>query len=242
MLRLRKHPSVVIPLKFQPFLVPLSRLHPDPQNARHHDQANVDAVKESLLKFGQYRLCVVREQDMTIYVGNCMAQAMRELGCTQIAALVQPLSEEDARKLALADNRTAELATWNMETLSTLLSDFSDAGTLAGVPGWADDELQELFHIAGSDVPLYDRKKKDESGDSEGDAGFSEDEEEEYTPPEKYRTEEDDPASGTVSFSPIHWATVEKAVAHMQELDPSLNTRAKALYAICDEWLKQTES
>ena len=51
------------------------------------------------------------------------------------------LTPRQKKRLALYDNRAAELAEWDSDVLSDLLKD--DADTLAGL--WREDELQTLL-------------------------------------------------------------------------------------------------
>ena len=59
----------------------------DPQNANIHDEKNIDAIKNSLERFGQDQVLIIREDNNQIIKGNGRAQAARELGWTHIAAV-----------------------------------------------------------------------------------------------------------------------------------------------------------
>lgn len=72
-MKLRKRTRQVhVPDELRSLLVPISSLHFDPNNARIHNAANIEAVRKSLLTFGQYRPAIVRAQDRTIYVSRCL--------------------------------------------------------------------------------------------------------------------------------------------------------------------------
>jgi hypothetical protein len=62
-------------------------------------------------------------------------------GSEIIAVRRTNLTERQKKRLALYDNRAAELAEWDSDVLSELLKD--DAETLAGL--WREDELQTLL-------------------------------------------------------------------------------------------------
>ena len=55
------------------------------------------------------------------------------------------LSETEAHALALADNRVAELATWDDDGLSSVLADLRDAGTEIGGLGWDEPALAAVL-------------------------------------------------------------------------------------------------
>ena len=45
---------------FQSVTVPLSELHPDPENCRIHNRQNIETIKSLYLRFGQYRDFIAR--------------------------------------------------------------------------------------------------------------------------------------------------------------------------------------
>jgi ParB-like chromosome segregation protein Spo0J len=115
--------------------VAISSLTPDPANARKHDGRNLQAIQNSLLKFGQRKpICVT--PDSIVVAGNGTLEAAKSLGWTKIVIARTPVgwSWEQIRAFALADNRTAELAEWDDKVLADQLLEL-DAN------GW---ELEEL--------------------------------------------------------------------------------------------------
>lgn len=102
--------------------IKLSQLTPDPNNARSHDQKNLDAIAGSLREFGQ-RKPIVITQDNIIAAGNGTVEAAKSLGWTEIEAVRVP-ADWDADRIkafALADNRSAELAAWDVKVLNAQL-------------------------------------------------------------------------------------------------------------------------
>jgi DNA modification methylase len=97
-------------------LRPVAALREDPANARAHDERNLQAIAGSLSRFGQQKPIVVAA-DGTVLAGNGTLAAARQLGWTSIAAITTDLEGPDARGYAIADNRTAELAGWDMVRL-----------------------------------------------------------------------------------------------------------------------------
>jgi site-specific DNA-methyltransferase (adenine-specific) len=115
--------------------VAINSLTPDPANARKHDGRNLQAIQNSLLKFGQRKpICVT--PDSIVVAGNGTLEAAKSLGWTQIVIARTPVgwTWEQIRAFALADNRTAELAEWDDKVLADQLLEL-DAN------GW---ELEEL--------------------------------------------------------------------------------------------------
>lgn len=101
--------------------VPLDTLTPDAANARRHGTRNMEAIKASLARWGQRQPIVVQRKGMVVRAGNGRLEAAKALGWTHIAAVVVDDDSADAVAFAIADNRTAELAEWDTETLATLL-------------------------------------------------------------------------------------------------------------------------
>ena len=100
--------------------VSISSLRLDPANARKHDEKNLAAIKGSLKAFGQQKPIVI-SADGTVIAGNGTLEAARALGWTDIAAVRSELDGSDRTAFALADNRTAELATWDDTVLGEAL-------------------------------------------------------------------------------------------------------------------------
>ena len=113
----------------------VANLTNDPNNARTHDKANLDAIAASLAKFGQ-RKPIVITADGVILAGNGTVAAAKQLGWKQISATVAPADWDaaTAKAYALADNRTAELAEWDQGALATQLVELETEGwDLAGL-------------------------------------------------------------------------------------------------------------
>jgi len=111
----------------------------DPANARKHNKRNVEAIAASLTKFGQRKPIVVQKDGMVVRAGNGTLEAAKSLGWTHVAAVVLDDDNATASQFAIADNRTAELAEWDDEVLSSLLSDL-------------DSSEQEMLGFDASDV------------------------------------------------------------------------------------------
>ena len=107
-------------------LLPLSRpvksLKEDPNNARTHREADLATLAKSLNKFGQQKP-IVALADGTVIAGNGTLAAARDvLKWTHLAVVTfDDADEAKARAFALADNRTAELSSWDFDALSVSL-------------------------------------------------------------------------------------------------------------------------
>ena len=100
--------------------VPLSRLRPYPGNPRLGD---VEAIKESLRRNGQYRPIVVNRRTMEVLAGNHTLRSAKDLGWEEIVASFIECTDEEAKRIVLVDNRTNDLAGYDHEALATLLEE-----------------------------------------------------------------------------------------------------------------------
>ena len=105
----------------------IADLTPDPQNARQHDDKNLKAIMGSLKEFGQRKPIVITEAGV-IVAGNGTVEAAKRLGWLDIEVVKVPSDWTDAqvKAFAIADNRTAELANWNTEVLSSQLIELQE--------------------------------------------------------------------------------------------------------------------
>jgi site-specific DNA-methyltransferase (adenine-specific) len=115
----------------------------------------VETVAASLTRFGQRKPIVVRKDDGTIIAGNHTWQAAKKLGWTEIAVAYVGDDDVTAKAFALADNRTAELGSYDEQALLNLIEEVH-----AVVPefvrdaGWSDDAVAELVaKIESEQIP-----------------------------------------------------------------------------------------
>jgi hypothetical protein len=135
----------------RPLAIPCSSLNPDPDNARLHSEENIEAIMKSLAEFGQDQPLVVQKQGMIVRTGNGRLQAAGRLGWKWIAAFV--VDEDDVRAVAraIADNRAAELATWDEEKLAQLLQSIREVGEIdLEVTGFSQADIDQLLPL---DIP-----------------------------------------------------------------------------------------
>jgi hypothetical protein len=127
----------------------------DPKNARKHDGINIDSIAASLDKFGQQKPIVVNKAGV-ILAGNGTYQAAVKLGWTEITVAQVP-DNWDAKTqaaYAIADNRTAELATWDNPILLEALTDLPD--DLLAATGFNSDSIAAIMKVWGETPNLDD--------------------------------------------------------------------------------------
>lgn len=97
--------------------MPLDQIKPYPRNPRKNNQA-VEAVAESIRQCG-YIAPIIVDEDGTILAGHTRYMALRELGWEEANVVVMSgLTDDQKRKYRLLDNKTNELADWDMPLLA----------------------------------------------------------------------------------------------------------------------------
>lgn len=123
----------------------------DPANARKHDERNIGAIVASLKRFGQQKPIVV-DSSHVVRAGNGTLEAARLLGWTEIDCVVTDLKGSEATAYAIADNRTAELASWDDDVLAATLNGLlADDADLLAAAGFDEAELAELLDSINPD-------------------------------------------------------------------------------------------
>lgn len=103
----------------------IDEIQPYENNPRDNDDA-VDAVANSIKEFGWQQPIVV-DNEGVIIAGHTRYKAAQKLGLKTVPVVVaKDLTEEQVKAYRLADNKTAELADWDMGLLNEELDQIRD--------------------------------------------------------------------------------------------------------------------
>lgn len=94
-----------------------------PQNPR---RGVVEAIDQSIEKNGWYGAIIAQKSTGYILAGNHRYRAAVEKGATDIPVIWRDVDDETALRILLADNRTADLGTYDEELLDGLLQELGD--------------------------------------------------------------------------------------------------------------------
>jgi DNA modification methylase len=123
---------------------PLAEIKPYEKNPRMNDDA-IDAVAASIRQFG-FRQPIVVDAEGVIVCGHTRWKAAQKLGLAEVPVHVaRDLPPEQIRAYRVADNKTAELASWNMDLLPIELVELQGAGIDWSLLGFDEDELAKLL-------------------------------------------------------------------------------------------------
>ena len=122
---------------------PLTDIRPYERNPRDNAKA-VDAVAASLQQFGfLVPIVIVSERDHTIVAGHTRYLAAQKLRLTEVPTVTADgLDENQIRAFRLVDNRTAEIAVWDLPLLDEAMEDIGDTIDMAQF-GFTEGELYE---------------------------------------------------------------------------------------------------
>jgi hypothetical protein len=124
---------------------PIEEVLPYGKNPRRNQKA-VDAVASSLKQFG-WKQPIVVDANNVIIVGHTRYLAAQKLGMAKVPVVVaKDLSAEQVKAYRIADNKTNELAEWDVGLLSAELRELSDAGwNNLGDLAFSQNELDGLL-------------------------------------------------------------------------------------------------
>lgn len=114
----------------------LADLKPDTRNARKHNPRNIDMIQDAIQEVGVSRSGVI-DEDGNILAGNGTYEALSAAGIDKVRVIEtdgkewvvvkrKGLTDQEKAKLALYDNRTAELAGWDPLNMELIKEDWPD--------------------------------------------------------------------------------------------------------------------
>lgn len=126
-------------------LVAVEALLPYARNSRNHDKAQVAAIARSMKEVGFTNPLLIA--DGGILAGHGRLMAAKSIGLSRVPCIdLSHLSEPQRRALVIADNRLAEMASWDLEMLKLETDDLRALGLdLEAETGFAEEDLAKLF-------------------------------------------------------------------------------------------------
>ena len=131
--------------------LPVSEVQEWENNARIHTRKNLEALKNSLKKYGQTKPILVQKSTMRIIAGNGTYQAICALGWETVECRLLDLSDSDSEALMVADNRIGELSAWDELNLLSALQNIKAQGNLELV-GYDDLQFEKMIAFKDRDA------------------------------------------------------------------------------------------
>ena len=123
--------------------IPLRQLKAWKDNPRRNEQA-VKAVARSTEQFG-FNVPILCDQNLRVIAGNARLQAAVQLGMKSVPVIVLKMTKRDCRSFAIAENRTSELADWDIPRLRDILEELRSEDVDIRSLGFSGKELRRLL-------------------------------------------------------------------------------------------------
>ncbi len=135
--------------------LPVAALEPDPRNARLHPESQVRRIVDSIGAFG-FNVPLLIDGENRVVAGHARLQAARRLGLAEAPTIaLEHLSEAERRAFMIADNRLAELASWDGKRLGEELRELKrldlDLGFAIEATGFESREID--LRLEALDAP-----------------------------------------------------------------------------------------
>ncbi|MFA5252085.1 MAG: ParB N-terminal domain-containing protein [Phycisphaerae bacterium] len=123
--------------------IDLSLLRPWEDNPRINDDA-VDSVARSIEHFG-FNVPILCNQELVIIAGHTRWKAAKKIGMKSVPVIVLEMTEDQHKAFAVADNKTAEVASWDYPKLRKVLRELKHKKINIPSLGYSKTELQALL-------------------------------------------------------------------------------------------------
>lgn len=122
-------------------------------NPRNNDAA-VETVAASIKEFG-FKQPIVIDKDGVIVAGHTRHKAAKRLGLATVPCIMaDDLTEQQIKAYRLADNKVAELATWDAELLTIELDAITELDMVEfGFESFGDDDTEQKKDIEEDEIP-----------------------------------------------------------------------------------------
>lgn len=146
--------------------MPIGSVKPYENNPRRNDDA-VEAVANSISEFG-FKSPIIVDRNLVIIAGHTRLKAAKSLGMKEVPVVIaSDLTEEQAKALRLADNKTGELAEWDLDLLQGELDALADDFDME-LFGFGDTDLEvedvDLIDLVETEVPEVPEEPRTKTG------------------------------------------------------------------------------
>ena len=136
---------------------PIASLTAYDKNPRKHPEKQIVKLMASISEFG-FALPILIDADRTIIVGHARVEAARRLEISEVPVLIaNDWSKAQVRAYRLADNRLAELASWDDDLLAIELSALIEIDEVPiELLGWETAEIDIMTDGKGKSADTAD--------------------------------------------------------------------------------------
>jgi ParB-like chromosome segregation protein Spo0J len=130
---------------------PIASLVPYARNARLHSDAQIAQIAGSIREWG-WTIPVLIDETGALIAGHGRVLAARQLGIETVPTMTaRGWTEAKIRAYRVADNKLAELSSWDSELLGLELAELRELGASVELTGFDAKSIEDL--IAGPKAP-----------------------------------------------------------------------------------------
>ncbi len=143
-------------------LAPIEDLKPNPRNPNTHPARQIELLAKNIRYLGWRHPITVSKRSGFIVAGHGRLAAARELGVQLVPVDYQDFaSDSDEMAVLVADNRLAELASLDLNSLESIIDDLKVEGFDTLLTGFDETDLESLLQ-GDSEVTDDDDDAEDE--------------------------------------------------------------------------------
>lgn len=147
-------------------LVPAEDLKPNPRNPNTHPARQIELLTKNIQYFGWRHPITVSKRSGCIVAGHGRLAAARELGVQIVPVDYQDFaSDNDEMAVLVADNRLAELASLDLNSLEGIIDELKVADFDTLLTGFDEADLESLFNPEEPPAESEDTGEDLEKGD-----------------------------------------------------------------------------
>lgn len=135
-----KPPPILNTTPAKPVSITTLERHPD--NPR---RGVTPAIIESIKTTGFYGALIVQKNTNRVLAGNHRLDAAKAAGMTTVPVIYVDVDDHTARRILLADNRTSDLGTYDLDHLNALLEQVAAHDPAMTGTGYTPDDLASLL-------------------------------------------------------------------------------------------------
>ena len=156
-------------------MVSIGKLKEYKNNPRVIEEVSIEKVAESIDKNG-FNQPIVVDQNYTVCVGHVRLLAAKKLGLKTVPVYQKNMNESEFIAYNLADNKTNEFNSWDVELLQGLFKTLeTDDKALLGATGFSEDEISDVVAINLAAANEYSSDKVDDAKSNDASDIYSDD-------------------------------------------------------------------
>lgn len=149
--RRRRRREHAVPQEMQIENVSIDDLHAYEFNPRDNEGA-IESVMNSIREF-RFLVPIVANEDGLIGAGHTRWEAARRLGMATVPVVrANHLSDEQLKQFRIIDNKTAELARWDIDLLADEITSLEASGLEWTDFGFTGDEIDSIVNLHSDDA------------------------------------------------------------------------------------------